>query len=56
LLTACHQSGEQILKLQREVDSLKKAVKNTYKPGFGESMNLIHRHFTEIWQAGKDEN
>jgi hypothetical protein len=42
--------------LQKQVDSLQTVLDNVYKPGFGESMNLIHHHFTEIWQAGKDEN
>lgn len=43
-------------RLQAEVDSLNKAVTQSYKPGLGEFMMGIQTHHAKIWFAGKNQN
>ena len=42
--------------LQNQVDSLKSALDNTYKPGFGEFMLSVQVHHIKLWFAGKAHN
>ena len=41
---------------QAEIDSLKKGLGNTYKPGFGEIMEGIRVHHAKLWFAGLHHN
>ena len=56
LSTSCQPKNKGIEKLQKQVDSLQTELNNVYKPGFGESMDVVHHHYQEIWQAGIDKN
>jgi len=56
LSTSCQPKNKGIKKLQKQVDSLQTELNNVYKPGFGESMNVVHHHYLEIWQASLDKN
>ena len=42
--------------LQTQVDSLKKQLTQTYKPGLGEFMMGIQIHHAKIWFAGKNKD
>jgi len=42
--------------IQHEIDSLKTALNNTYKPGFGELMSSIQMHHAKLWFAGSNGN
>ena len=42
--------------LEKKVDSLQKALSNTYKPGFGELMTNVQAHHSKLWFAGKNKN
>jgi len=53
---SCQPKNKGVEKLQKQVDSLQTALNNVYKPGFGESMNVVHHHYLEIGQAGLDKN
>jgi len=55
-LVSCSQTNSKIAKLQNEVDSLKRELSETYKPGFGEFMSSIQSHHAKLWFAGQNEN
>jgi hypothetical protein len=42
--------------MQATIDSLKKQLAESYKPGFGEFMSGIQTHHAKLWFAGKDQN
>jgi hypothetical protein len=54
-LLACNQTGKTV-QLQKQVDSLKLQLANTYKPGLGEFMSGIQIHHAKLWFAGQNEN
>jgi hypothetical protein len=56
LFISCNNSSTQILRLQNEVDSLKLALNETYKPGLGEFMSSIQVHHEKLYFAGQNEN
>jgi len=56
IFAACSNSNNKILLLQNQVDSLKKQLAETYKPGFGEFMTYIQAHHAKLWFAGQNEN
>jgi soluble cytochrome b562 len=56
LLTACNQKSGDIKKMQATIDSLKKQLAETYKPGFGEFMSGIQTHHAKLWFAGLNQN
>jgi hypothetical protein len=56
LFFACNQSSTETLKLQNEVDSLKIALNETYKPGLGEFMSSIQVHHEKLYFAGQNSN
>jgi len=56
LFFACNQSSTKTLRLQNEVDSLKIALKETYKPGLGEFMSSIQVHHEKLYFAGQNNN
>lgn len=55
LLFACNQPSNNAV-LQNQVDSLQKALSNTYKPGLGEFMSGIQVHHAKLWFAGTNQN
>ena len=56
-LQACSSSSDnQKEALQRQVDSLKQQLAQTYRPGLGEFMMGIQVHHAKIWFAGKNQN
>src|SRR5215212_6428734 len=54
-LLACNHSG-QTAQLQKQVDSLRQQLADTYKPGLGEFMTGIQVHHAKLWFAGQNEN
>jgi|KBSMisStandDraft_5_1062788.scaffolds.fasta_scaffold28768_1 hypothetical protein len=56
LFFSCNQSSTETLRLQNEVDSLKIALKETYKPGLGEFMSSIQVHHEKLYFAGQNNN
>ena len=56
IIVSCQQQDKQINQLQKRVDSLQTLVDKSYKPGFGELMNLVHHHFDELHRAGQNAN
>lgn len=52
--TSCNDGKTE--KLQSEVDSLRTAVNNNYKPGLGEFMLAVQTHHAKLWFAGINEN
>src|SRR6478735_3959963 len=56
LFFSCNQSSTETLKLQNEVDSLKIALRETYKPGLGEFMSSIQVHHAKLYFAGQNNN
>jgi hypothetical protein len=54
-LLACNQPGNTV-QLQKQVDSLKLQLANSYKPGLGELMAGIQVHHAKLWFAGQNEN
>ena len=56
IIVSCQQQDKQINQLQKRVDSLQTLVDKSYKPGFGELMNLVHHHFDEMYRAGQIAN
>jgi hypothetical protein len=42
--------------MQAKIDSLKKELAATYKPGFGEFMSGIQVHHAKLWFAGQNQN
>ena len=42
--------------MQRDIDSLKSVIKNSYKPGLGEFMLTAQMHHAKLWFAGINEN
>jgi hypothetical protein len=55
-LSACNHSGQDRGTLQAQIDSLKKKLNNTYKPGLGEFMSGIQVHHAKLWFAGQAGN
>ncbi len=55
-LTSCKQPTNEIAKLQNQIDSLKKELNSTYKPGFGDLMSGVQNHHSKLWFAGVNEN
>ncbi|MBS1528090.1 MAG: hypothetical protein JST19_20760 [Bacteroidetes bacterium] len=56
LLSACANSSDSNRRLQTQVDSLKKKLDSTYRPGLGEFMMGIQEHHAKLWFAGLDKN
>jgi len=56
IIVSCQQQDKQINQLQKRVDSLQTLVDKSYKPGFGELMNLVYHHFDEMYRAGQNAN
>ena len=54
-LLACNQPGKTV-QLQKQVDSLRRQLADTYKPGLGEFMTGIQIHHAKLWFAGQNEN
>ena len=54
ILSSCNNSKTE--NLQNEVDTLKVAVKSSYKPGLGEFMLGVQTHHAKLWFAGINEN
>ena len=48
--------NEHSKELQKQIDSLKVEISETYKPGFGEFMSNIQMHHSKLWFAGENEN
>lgn len=53
---SCNQKNDNVQKMQVTIDSLKKELAETYKPGFGEFMSGIQTHHAKLWFAGLNEN
>jgi hypothetical protein len=53
---SCNQKNDNVQKMQATIDSLKKELAETYKPGFGEFMSGIQTHHAKLWFAGINEN
>ncbi|MBS1928762.1 MAG: hypothetical protein IT254_02110 [Chitinophagaceae bacterium] len=49
-LFSCQQST------QNQIDNLKQALANSYKPGLGEFMSGIQVHHAKLWFAGQAQN
>ena len=56
VLIACNNDNRQIITFQKQIDSLKSALADTYKPGFGEFMSNIQVHHNKLWYAGIHQN
>lgn len=56
LLTSCRPGAERAAQMQAQVDSLKKELDSTYKPGLGEFMSSIQLHHEKLWFAGQAQN
>jgi len=52
---ACNNDNKTAL-LEKQIDSLKKELNNTYKPGLGEFMSSIQMHHAKLWFAGINNN
>jgi len=52
---ACN-SDKKTASLEKEIDSLKQQLNNSYKPGFGEFMSSIQMHHAKLWFAGINGN
>jgi hypothetical protein len=49
-------NGSKTENMQKEIDSLKTEIKNSYKPGLGEFMLTVQTHHAKLWFAGINEN
>lgn len=56
ILSGCNQQSGSNKDLQARIDSLKGALADTYKPGFGEFMSTIQAHHAKLWYAGSNQN
>jgi hypothetical protein len=56
LFTSCNREKVKTQNLQKQVDSLKTKLSETYKPGFGEFMSYIQAHHAKLWFAGQNQN
>ena len=56
IVVSCRYDNNKIYQLQKRIDSLQIALDKSYKPGFGELMNLVHHHFDEMYRAGQNAN
>lgn len=56
IIYSCNRRAESSKSLQKEIDSLKAELVNTYKPGFGEFMTSIQVHHNKLWFAGSSKN
>ena len=48
--------GPNHINMQKQVDSLKRELANTYKPGLGEIMGRVQVHHNKLWFAGNAAN
>jgi hypothetical protein len=55
-MISCNNSEKETKQMQTEIDSLKTALNNTYRPGFGEFMSGIQTHHAKLWFAGTNGN
>ena len=55
-LLSCNRSSNEMVTLQKKVDSLQSQINTSYKPGLGEFMSQIQVHHAKLWFAGKYEN
>lgn len=53
LATSC---GNSTTLLQKQNDSLKQILAQSYKPGLGEFMSAIQVHHAKLWFAGQNQN
>ena len=53
-LAACN--NHHVSATEKEVDSIRQQLSNSYKPGFGEFMSSIQMHHAKLWFAGTNEN
>jgi hypothetical protein len=53
---ACNQTDNNTQKLQSQIDSLRRQLETSYKPGFGEFMSGIQVHHEKLWFAGENAN
>lgn len=51
---ACN--SRKTISLEKQIDSLKQELNNTYKPGLGELMSSIQIHHAKLWSAGVNSN
>ena len=56
IFAACNQQAGNTNQLEAQIDTLKKQLAETYKPGFGEFMSSIQVHHAKLWFAGINEN
>ncbi|MDP9041088.1 MAG: hypothetical protein M3N30_03840 [Bacteroidota bacterium] len=56
LLASSCKSGDDTSRLQSQIDSLQKQLKNSYMPGMGELMSNIQLHHAKLWFAGDNQN
>lgn len=56
ILISCDNRSEEITHLQKKVDSLQRAINDSYKPGLGEFMSSIQVHHEKLYFAGENEN
>ncbi len=56
VFTACIQQPDHSMILQLQIDSLKRKIDNSYKPGLGEFMSGIQVHHAKLWFAGTHQN
>jgi hypothetical protein len=53
---SCSNQNDNLVELQRHVESLEKKLADSYKPGFGEFMSGIQLHHIKLWFAGQQHN
>lgn len=56
ILASCNQQNNQAREMQAKIDSLRKQLTETYKPGLGEFMSGIQTHHAKLWFAGQNQN
>jgi hypothetical protein len=52
---ACNNNNKTVL-LEKQIDSLKQQLNNSYKPGLGEFMSSLQMHHAKLWFAGINSN
>ncbi len=53
---SCNNSSNNNEIFQKQIDSFRTKIANTYKPGFGEFMSEIQVHHEKLWFAGENQN